>query len=793
MKVSYQLAKTYVRNSLNFFATREDRNANMGANPEAGTYCAIAENPDIDVTSEEERASTLWYVEFFNGSNWVLCSLDPNYALIITDDGLKALTDIYNGQYLFDVSAVKICPDVINDPQTPISSWTKTNFESRGIILNTNDSNTNFTKEHNIKWKNNLVNAGLQFIITLDQDTRGYLNGQYKDNYTIGSVGFYVKNMNSEQHEDVLFAVGNLNQTINKYGTTANRVGNSVKLYFNLAISNLGYFTDITSFPEDVNSIPEVENENQLETLTDANSNTAYNYNLYLVDNFQNTHIPALALRTPTTINPESGYVDGWGWSYVQPIDDTITAQESDFVGCSDFMAVSWDPSLQKFVPADGGKKLHPSNANDVVGIKIRNNIKFSGSVRNTSYNYYYTVAVAPGIGNAGKNYRKGDTLTKMIGSNLFSCTVTDVTGDNNGVATLSAVNPSMGNIYYQQTLDGWNCVNRQARSGGDEDDKVQIRFTSIPYAERNYVWNFPASWRNKPLYADYNHVEDTEQEWTDYCDNVLELSADSPERNNKDRRGKLTIVNTEYFIGWCDNTGAYDSVLQLALDLRNEATYTDYGTTRYATNDEVSNVVNNAGTSEITSVNPKLLNKHYLQRTAVAGNPGESYTHPVEVTSHVQFKTAVIGRGINTAVDAAPSDDVSFYGIAYRAKWADLAEFYESDKLYPEGTLITIGAGDKEITIAKEECNGVISSKPGYELGEKKTPLHLPVALVGKVPVRFDSKCMPRFGDRVFMSRFEDGKASTNKYGFCLGKIIDKRPNLDRCETVLCSIRISF
>ena len=158
-----------------------------------------------------------------------------------------------------------------------------------------------------------------------------------------------------------------------------------------------------------------------------------------------------------------------------------------------------------------------------------------------------------------------------------------------------------------------------------------------------------------------------------------------------------------------------------------------------------------------------------------------------------MQFKTAVIGRGIDTSVDAAPSEDVSFYGIAYRAKWADLAEFYESDKIYPEGTLITIGAGDKEITIAKEECNGVISSKPGYELGEKKTPFHLPVALVGKVPVRFDNKCIPRFGDRVFMSRFEDGKASTNKYGFCLGKIIDKRPNLDRCETVLCSIRISF
>lgn len=74
--------------------------------------------------------------------------------------------------------------------------------------------------------------------------------------------------------------------------------------------------------------------------------------------------------------------------------------------------------------------------------------------------------------------------------------------------------------------------------------------------------------------------------------------------------------------------------------------------------------------------------------------------------------------------------------GVALRAEYADLAEYYKSDKKYPAGTLITFG-GDKEITAANREVNGVISTNPGLTIGCSEEDDVLPVALAGKVPVR--------------------------------------------------------
>ena len=77
--------------------------------------------------------------------------------------------------------------------------------------------------------------------------------------------------------------------------------------------------------------------------------------------------------------------------------------------------------------------------------------------------------------------------------------------------------------------------------------------------------------------------------------------------------------------------------------------------------------------------------------------------------------------------------------GIAYRAYWADLAEYYETDQVYPCGTLIQFG-GKKEITIAKNEVNAVISSKPAFILNESMLNAQ-PIALCGRVPVRVIGK----------------------------------------------------
>jgi len=79
--------------------------------------------------------------------------------------------------------------------------------------------------------------------------------------------------------------------------------------------------------------------------------------------------------------------------------------------------------------------------------------------------------------------------------------------------------------------------------------------------------------------------------------------------------------------------------------------------------------------------------------------------------------------------------------GTAYRAYWGDLAEYYEADNDYPEGTLVEFG-GNKEVTIATNDCNAVVSSNPGVILNSENDFEHpCKLALVGRVPVRVIGK----------------------------------------------------
>ena len=104
-----------------------------------------------------------------------------------------------------------------------------------------------------------------------------------------------------------------------------------------------------------------------------------------------------------------------------------------------------------------------------------------------------------------------------------------------------------------------------------------------------------------------------------------------------------------------------------------------------------------------------------------------------------------------------------------------DIAEVYEADRHYDAGTLVTIGKGSAEMTIATTEANGVISDKPGFILGKMITDTQLPVALVGRTPVILDGNCIAKYGDKIYLSKLVPGTASTIKNGPCIGKIIQR------------------
>lgn len=99
--------------------------------------------------------------------------------------------------------------------------------------------------------------------------------------------------------------------------------------------------------------------------------------------------------------------------------------------------------------------------------------------------------------------------------------------------------------------------------------------------------------------------------------------------------------------------------------------------------------------------------------------------------------------------------------GTATQARYADLAERYESDSMYEPGTVVIFG-GSKEITITNLESDhrvaGVVSTNPAYEMNvSPETEDFLPVALRGKVPVKIIGKVSK--GD-VLVSSTEPGYA---------------------------------
>ena len=799
MKVSKTQALNSVTSPEYFFPTRTDRNSVFsGDDLESGTIIAVADDPNVNM---DDMDTPLWSIELFNGVNWVLESLDPNYSLTVTDVGLNALANMRTGEYVFDISCIKVKTGNIVNPSTPLTNWTNSDFIRAGdVVLDTSlgDESFSLTNHKTLTWRNSLGNSGMQFTLLVDSDTVGYLNGARVEDYTIGAVGLYVKDQNTEQGgEGILFAIGNLSEPIQKYATNATRVGNAVKLYFNLVLSNLGHVANITSTPEDFHSLPEIETEEKLEERTAVNDTTVYPYNAYLIDNFQGSNAPALALRTLETTEINSGGVPmyTWKWTYLTANDDKISVDPDKFdPSCKNYMIVSWDATSGKFVPSDGDRILETNVGASTVssvltGIKINNSICFAGNIRNFLYGYRYYIELSPTF--RGADYVTGDILTYEQSGKTFFCSVTNVVDPLYSIDSISDVTPSGGNDAISSGgYVPWHC---DRRGDWDTDNYPQenvarIKLTSEYVSNTNVIWTFPSGrasehyvdWLNKPLYVDIDHTSDSAAEWNSYCATAGFDASTEP----RDRRGKLTIVETEGFIGWCTGVGEGNSSVKLALDLRNEASYAEYGTTRYADNNETKNVSGNSGVSEITSVCPKNLQQNYVQKTLVGGNPGESASNPVVIDTHTKFTKQIVST----------VSGVGFSGTAYRAQWGDLAEYYESDEIYPAGTLITMGSGMKEITIASVECNGVVSDKPGYILGEKKTDNHLPIALVGKVPVIFDNRCVPHFGDRVYLSRFEDGKASNEVSGFCLGKVIDKRPNLENHrDNVLCSIRISF
>ena len=126
------------------------------------------------------------------------------------------------------------------------------------------------------------------------------------------------------------------------------------------------------------------------------------------------------------------------------------------------------------------------------------------------------------------------------------------------------------------------------------------------------------------------------------------------------------------------------------------------------------------------------------------------------------------------------------FQGLATSAQYADLAEIYNSDALYPSGTVMTVG-GDAEITKAGPDSQylaGVISTQPAYLMNSEADGQAL--ALVGRVPVRVVGNVTK--GQPVFATN--NGTASTNGQGPIVGIALETNSDLSE-KNVECLLKV--
>ena len=178
------------------------------------------------------------------------------------------------------------------------------------------------------------------------------------------------------------------------------------------------------------------------------------------------------------------------------------------------------------------------------------------------------------------------------------------------------------------------------------------------------------------------------------------------------------------------ENWGQYETIINAGtiqlntLNMQLSSTdnfniYTDNGYIRNTANTELVNWNSDNFNIKIP------LNVPNISCTSITAGSTSNFKGHVNFDSTTQFNgTATFKKDIQ--------------GCAVSARWADLAELYQSDNDYEPGTLIKFG-GSAEITIADDKVNAVITNKPGFILNtdENKIGIYKGIALVGRTPVK--------------------------------------------------------
>jgi hypothetical protein len=168
-------------------------------------------------------------------------------------------------------------------------------------------------------------------------------------------------------------------------------------------------------------------------------------------------------------------------------------------------------------------------------------------------------------------------------------------------------------------------------------------------------------------------------------------------------------------------------------------------------------------------TVNVSQLNVSSNLALRVAANNLEFYTPQGGRAWEITGNTGAISGIFTGTYTLSP-------GSTLNATYADLAEYYTSDKEYEAGTVVMISGVD-DMTIAKgymsTKVAGVVSSNPAYTMNVGCEGTRIAVALQGRVPCKVVGKIMK--GDMLIVGEVPGVAVASNdpKVGSVIGKAL--------------------
>lgn len=201
----------------------------------------------------------------------------------------------------------------------------------------------------------------------------------------------------------------------------------------------------------------------------------------------------------------------------------------------------------------------------------------------------------------------------------------------------------------------------------------------------------------------------------------------------------------------------------------------------------ELSSKVINATTISTNTISADYGNISSLNVTSITADAISSYLGIINNIS-----------GDNIYYKNGKFNDIEVTGVANltaeAAYWADVAEIYTADKGYLYGTLVKFG-GEKEITLANDKANAVVSEKPAITLNSgNKEENALPIVLTGRSKVRIIHP-VKKF-DKIYLSE-TPGVGSVSSYKISsatmpIGIALESKP-YDEEGLIECILQLNF